>query len=192
MTDHPLRASDVLREGQPAGDAWPRRIRGEALLRMASPMLLRWRSAAPGRWLGRAQPALVTTIGLLYAGALALSLVAQATPPRFTLTLTAPAPGVAAVAWLQPGTILWDSGVRPGDRVLALDGRAPTSRDMGSWSGTRLLVRVGGAGGSHGAILLDAAALRQDRSAVPVLLLSPWFLLLGTLVVLRARRPDVG
>jgi len=156
-------------------------------------MLLRWRSAAPGRWLGRAQrrTTLVVTVGLLYATALMLSLVAQATPPRFTLTLTAAVPGEAAVAWLQPGNALWDHGVRPGDRVLALDGRAPTSRDTGSWSGTRLLVRVGGAEGSHGPILLNAAPW-QDRSTVPVLLLSPWFLLLGTLVVLRARRLDVA
>ncbi len=144
-------------------------------------------------WLWRAQwrATLVTTVGLLYATALMVSLVAQATPPRFTLALTASAPGEAAVAWLQPGNALWDHGVRPGDRVLALDGRVPTSRDTGSWSGTRLLVRVGGAEGSHGPILLNAAPW-QDRSTVPVLLLSPWFLLLGTLVVLRARRLDVA
>ena len=154
-------------------------------------MLLRWRSAAPGRRLGWAprRATLVVTVGLLYATALMVSLVAQATPARFTLVLTAPASGETVVAWLQPGASLWDSGVRPGDRVLALDGRAPTSRDTGAWSGTRLLVRMEG---GHGVALLDAAALRQARSAVPVLLLSPWFLLLGTLVVLRARRRDVG
>ncbi|MDQ2832022.1 MAG: hypothetical protein M3Y74_23610, partial [Chloroflexota bacterium] len=78
-------------------------------------------------------------------------------------------------------------GVRAGDRALTVDGRVPGYTLKGNAPIRRLTVRT-----RSGAVLvLDVGALRRGHSTWPVLLLSPWFLLLGTLVVLRAP-PTIG
>jgi hypothetical protein len=56
------------------------------------------------------------------------------------------------------------------------------------WTGER--VQVQSATGQT--ITVEAAMIRQGRDTWPLVLLSPWFLLLGTLVYLRAPHPAIG
>jgi len=110
------------------------------------------------------------------------------TPPRLSLALSVSATGHARVAWVMPGGALWDRGVRAGDAVLALNGRPPVHEDAGLWTGRRLRVRA-----ARGATVeVNAVTLPSGRATWPLLLLSPWFLLLATLVVLRAPQRNVG
>lgn len=134
-------------------------------------------------------PALVATLaGLAYAVVLALNLASLLAPPRLSLSLEVASPGRARVTWVLPGSRLWDRGVRPGSPVLTLDGRSPTRQDAGTWTGTRLLARDS----SGHLIRVAAASVRHGRQTWPLLLLSPLFLLFGTLIVLRASPPAVG
>lgn len=141
-------------------------------------------------WMGPVRPraALIALISAAYGLVLALNIVTLLEPPRLSLVLSVPASGQARVAWLLPGSTLWDDGVRRGDLVLALDRRRPAPRDAGIWTGERLRIRTG----AGATVAVDAGAIRSDRTTWPLLLLSPWFLLLGTLVLLRAPRPLVG
>jgi len=86
-----------------------------------------------------------------------------------------------------PGGDLWGQDVRAGDHVLTMDGRVPGHALEGNTPIRRLTVRTR----SGAVLILDVGALRRGHSTWPVLLLSPWFLLLGTLVVLRAP-PTIG
>lgn len=137
---------------------------------------------------GSARCALVTALGLAYVAVLAINLAILLAPPRLSLTLVVSPGGEARVGWVLPGGTLWEGGVRPGDRVLALDGRPPGIQDAGSWEGKGIVVRTrSGAGGPH-----HADAVRRGHDTWPLLVLSPWFFLLGILIFLRAPRPEVG
>lgn len=143
-----------------------------------------------GPWLTAASTRAVV-IGVVtsaYAVFLAFSIVTLAAPLRFSIGLSVPAAGRARIEWLLPGGRLWDAGIRSGDQVLALDRRPPQPRDNGMWAGTQLRVRTE----SGDTLTAKARLLPNDRTTWPLLLLSPWFLLLGTLVFLRARQPEVG
>jgi signal transduction histidine kinase len=142
-------------------------------------------ATAPG-WTGRlrTRTALVTGLSLAYAAVLGLGVAAQLSPPPFTLALAAPTAGSARIIWVLPGGSLWEAGIRQGDLVLALDGRPPTPRDADWWSGRGVRVRTG----AGEVVTLDAAAAYRGHVAWPLLLLSPWFYLLGTLVFLREPR----
>ena len=151
-----------------------------------------------GRWASLLQPrsihtrhtrtVLIALISAIYGTMLLLNGVTVLAPPRLYVSLDVPAPRQARVAWVRPGSALWDRGVRAGGRVLALDGRSPAPSDAGVWMGKRLVARR-----SDGrAIVIDAVALRQGHDTWPLLMLSPWFFLLGMLVFLRAPRPHVA
>ena len=140
--------------------------------------------------LGTSLPsAAVGAIGAIYALVLVLNIAALQRPPQFTLLLSGQMQGRLHVAWLPPGGTLWDRGLRAGDVVLALDGRRPAPRDAGLWTGSRVAVRVGAAGP---AVIVDARSMLPGHDSWPLLALSPWFLLLGSLVTLRTPRPAVG
>jgi signal transduction histidine kinase len=147
----------------------------------------RW-VVAGGIWSLRAPTAWVWLLGLAYGLILALNVATSLTPPRLSLALSVPTTGRARMAWVLPGGALWDQGVRAGDAVLALDGRPPARADTGLWSGRRLRVRTG----PRTTVEVDAARLPDARVTWPLLLLSPWFLLLATLIVLRAPCRAVG
>jgi len=131
----------------------------------------------------------IGAIGALYALVLVLNIAVLQRPPQLTALLSASTSGGLHVAWLHPGSTPWERGVRPGDQVLALDGRRPDPRDAGVWTGSRIAVRVGTGGP---AVVVDARSLLPGHDTWPLLALSPWFLLLGTLVALHAPRPEVG
>lgn len=128
-------------------------------------------------------------IGILYALVVLLNVASLQSSPHLTALLSVSASDRARVAWLLPGSTLWDRGVRAGDIVLALDSRRPAHRDAGIWTGSRLVVRTVAAGPP---LAIDAADISRGPATWPLLVLSPWFLLLGTLVALRAPRPSVG
>lgn len=132
--------------------------------------------------------ALVALISLAYGIALWASIMILLGPPRLFVVLDVQRAGSARIAWVRAGSNLWDQGVRSGDPVLRLDGRSPRSHDTGVWRGERLDVRQPG---GH-ATIVDAGIMQRGHNTWPLVLLSPWFLLLGTLVFLRARPPSVG
>src|SRR5947209_16901179 len=80
---------------------------------------------------------LVAVVSMAYGAVLLLNILTLLRPPRLWLMLAIPAAGRARVAWVLPGSTLWEDGVRPGDRVLAVDGHAPTLHDAGVWTGER-------------------------------------------------------
>ncbi|MDQ2743286.1 MAG: GAF domain-containing sensor histidine kinase [Chloroflexota bacterium] len=130
---------------------------------------------------------LVAATSLIYAAILSANIVLLLLPPRLTIALSTPLAGQAHVAWVLPGSLLWDRGVRMGDRILSVDGHAATQRDGGVRRVGEVVAQT-----AHGPLRVDAGALRRGREAWPLLVLSPWFLLVGTLIVLRTRRPNVG
>jgi len=145
-------------------------------------------AAWPRTGLTRPRLAAVALVGVVYSAILLLNIVALLETPQLSVVLSVPMSGPAHVVWLLPGSTLWDSGVRAGTPVLALDGRRPSPRDTGRWTGNQLRVRL--PAGSPTTIA--AASIRGSRVTWPLLVLSPWFLLLGTLVLLRAPRADIG
>ncbi len=151
------------------------------------PVARRWNAPRQLR-LTRAGSAWIWLPSLVYVLVLALNATAALTPPRLSLTLSVSATGHARVAWVMPGGALWDRGIRAGDVALALDGQTPIRGNAGVWTGQRVRVRT-----ERGAVVeVDAVSQSGGRVAWPMLLLSPWFLLLATLVVLRAPRRAVG
>jgi two-component system sensor histidine kinase ComP len=131
---------------------------------------------------------LIALISTLYLIVLVLNIITLLTTPRHSLVLTMPTPGEVRVDWLLPGGTLWEYGVRPDDRVLALDQQPPTQHNVGRWSGDRVLVRTT----TGDTVEVDSGMIREGRTTWPLLVLSPWFFLLGTLVYLRAPQPAVG
>ena len=146
--------------------------------------------SVPVRWSRRSstRATYLTLMSLAYAIVLALTLVTLLTPPRLSFVLATPSKGTAQVAWVLPSSRLWERGVRPGDNVLALDGRPPRPAQAGVWTGKNVVVRAG----DGSTIFIDAGTIRRDDTTWPLLLLSPWFLLLGSLVYLRAPYPAIG
>jgi len=137
--------------------------------------------------LRRARGAWIWGPSLVYALVLALNAISALTPARLSLALSVPAAGQARVSWVLPGGALWNRGVRAGDAVLTLDGRPPVPGDAGLWTGRQLRVHAGA-----GVIIEASPTASPARATWPMLLLSPWFLLLATLIVLRAPQRAIG
>ncbi len=154
---------------------------------MAAMIIGRHPALVPAWRLGRGRAALVAIVSLAFGIVFALNLLSLLTPPRLSFVLDASAAGQTRVAWVLSGGTLWGRGVRPGELVLALDGRAPRTGEAGLWVGARVIVRAP----SGRTAAVDARAI-QSGSTWPLLVLSPWFLLLGTLIVLRTPRLAVG
>lgn len=129
----------------------------------------------------------VTLISLVYVATLAASTLVLVSPPRLTVMLAAQRTGPVRVAGVLPGGTLWQRGVRAGDRVLALDDQAPGLAVPHTWHGAAARIRTG-----TGIVTITAASVPSGHDSWPLLLVSPWFLLLGTLVLLRAPDPAVG
>lgn len=147
----------------------------------------RWRVIGRAGASGRRQ-APILAVSLLYAAALVLALTSLLAPARLSLSLAGHPPETVRVAWLLPGGTLWERGVRPGDAVLALDGRAPGPQRLGTWHGTLVVARTA----TGNIVAADARAMKDVGEVWPLLLLSPWFQLLGTLIVARAIERSVG
>ncbi len=142
-------------------------------------------TSRPG-W-ARGRTLLVAATSLIYAAVLSANIVLLLLPPRLAIALSTPSAGQAHVAWVLPGSLLWDRGVRVGDRVLTVDGHVVTQRDGGFRRIEEVVAQT-----AHGSVRVDAGALRHGHQTWPLLVLSPWFLLVGTLIVLRTPRPNVG
>lgn len=155
---------------------------------MAVVRQLTWIPGASAARALRGGTPLLAASGAIYVLVLLVAICTLLIPPRLSLTLETGAHGQTSIAWVLPGGALWDQGVRAGADVRALDGAAPTRRDGGAWVGRRIRVQVP----HQGVKTLDARTLYSDVSTRPLLVLSPWVFLLGTLVVLRAARTDVG
>lgn len=138
-------------------------------------------------WPGR-RIVLVSLVSLVYAIVFLLNALTLLEPPHLFVVTAVSASGGVRIGWVRTGSDLWDRGIRSGDRVLALDGRRPSPHDAGIWTGQRLVVRRA----LGGTVTLDARALQRGHATWPLLVLSPFFFLLGTLVVLRARQPAIG
>ncbi|MGH2448636.1 MAG: GAF domain-containing sensor histidine kinase [Chloroflexota bacterium] len=130
---------------------------------------------------------LVITVGLLYCAILIASVALLLLPPRLPVTISTSSSGTASMAWVLPGSLLWDRGVRAGDQILALDGHRATRSDGGFRRVGELRVRT-----ARGTVHVDAGATRRGRATWALVVLSPWFLLFGTLIELRSPRPNIA
>lgn len=135
---------------------------------------------------------LVLASAVLYGITLLGGLATLTSPPTTSpstlwLDISRNPDGTLRVERVVPGGLLWTRGVAPGDKVIALDGRQPTSEDAGRWTGTSLRVET-----SRGVAQFDALALTAQHRTWPLLALSPLFFLLGMLVYLRASGPAIG
>jgi hypothetical protein len=128
---------------------------------------------------------IAVAVSLLYAAVLTLNVSVLLQPPRLSLELSNSSPGQSHIRWILPGGYLWSHAVRLGDQILLLDG-APVRNETGSWKGTSVVVRTG-----DRILRLESSALEHGRTTWPLTLLSPWFFLLGTVVLLRATPPTV-
>jgi len=131
---------------------------------------------------------MVVLVGLVYCVVWGFSGATLFQQPRLTFTLAVPTSRHGHVTWLLPGSTLWEHGVRAGDTVVSLDGHPPTSAEAGSWSGQR--VRIRDSAGTE--IVVVERTATDGRVAWPLLVLSPWFMLLGALILLRAPKPTTG
>lgn len=98
---------------------------------MATARIVEHRTAPVRIWRSYRRTMLIALVSVVYAITLALNSATLLTPPRLVLVLGTAGAGVVRIAWDRPGSALWDHGVRWGDRVLVLDGHAPTRRDTG-------------------------------------------------------------
>ncbi len=131
---------------------------------------------------------LMIVITLLYGAAATLGIRGLTSTPRLSLHISMPRAGETRVSWVLPGGNVWSLGIRSGDQVLALAGRPPTPAAVQAWSGRQLTVRTG-AGRN---VSLDVASIGRKSSTSSLLLLSPWFMLLGTLMYLRIAARRMG
>ncbi len=136
----------------------------------------------------RSHGVLAAAVGVVYGALLLFNVVVSLGAPRLSVVVAVPAAGMARVDWVRPGSTPWERGVRAGTPVLALDGRRPAPRDAGPWVGQRLQVLLP----ASGPTTISALSIGTNRVTWPLLVLSPWFFLLGTLVLLRSPRIDVG
>jgi len=141
-------------------------------------------------WRTHISATLIALVGLAYGAVLLLNVSYLLAPPRVSAVLSWSNGDRARIAWVRPGSALWDRGIRAGDVVQTVDTRPPRRGDIGIgeiWRGQRLVVRH-----ATGETVVDAAEVASGRTTWPLLLLSPWFFLFGLLVVLRAPTPLIG
>lgn len=134
---------------------------------------------------------LIVLVGLAFGAVFLLNVANLLAPPRVFAVLGWSTGDRARIAWVRPGSTLWDRGIRAGDVVQTVDGRPPRRGDRGLggiWRGRRLVVRQA----TGETVVVVAAEVAPARTTWPLLLLSPWFFLLGLLVVLRAPTPPIG
>lgn len=127
-------------------------------------------------------------IGLVYAAVTLAGLALLVAPARLTLGIAPASPTDVRVTWLQAGGSLWQAGVRVGDHVLDLNGQPPPPRGRALWVGRSARVRQGG----QRPRMVAAEHLQPYLVGWPLLVLSPWFVALGLLVLRRAPQPAVG
>lgn len=85
----------------------------------------RFQVPRPQRW----AVAAIVILGLVSLGDLSLAMAEQ--PPALGVRARQAGEGLI-VSWVQPGGLAWDVGVRPGDRIIAVDGRPVVATDTPS------------------------------------------------------------
>jgi len=144
-------------------------------------------------WRAHSDATLIALVGLAYGAVFLLNVAYLLAPPRVfaVLNWSNGNQTQTRIAWVRPGSTLWERGIRAGDVVQTLDGRPPVHGDGGIgeiWRGRRLAVRHA----TGETVVVDVAQVAPGRATWPLLLLSPWFFLLGLLVALRAPTPPIG
>jgi len=156
----------------------------------ASRLLVKCNHNLSGRllaWLPSRRVLVLGAVPALFAATMVAGIFVLLTPPRLLLNVEVAPGGVTRIAWLLPGGNLWDTGMRSGDPVLLLDGRAPGPWDGGSWTGHQAVVRE-----ADGRVVsADADTTGNTGGSWPLLVLSPWFFLFGVLVYLRAAQRSI-
>ena len=130
----------------------------------------------------------IALVSLAYLVAAGISAAAVTQPPQLAARLSVPAGRPASITWVVPGSTLWELGVREGDRVLRLNGFLPVRGAIEDWHGRTMLLRTK----SGALVAADAAKDMHGRETWPLLVSSPVFLLLASLILLRAPHPIEG
>ncbi len=136
-----------------------------------------WRVSLP-RW------GICAGLAILLLALGQLVLLAADTPPVLGIRATAYGTG-AAVEWVQPAGAAWDAGIRPGDTIVAVDGRAIGAAEAVTVMEARQIVAIRRDGATVTAttgMAPDTTARRQGA----FLLLATWFALVGGVTFILA------
>lgn len=147
-----------------------------------------WQSLA--FWLKQLfQSPLLPLASLGYLIILGFNILIMLAPPQLMLVLAASPSDNARIQWTVPGGVLWEQGVRAGDRVVSLEQQSPQAQqDTGLWFGQSLTVQT-----AQGKLMtFTAEMLRAGRNMWLLLMISPWFFWFGVLVHIRAQPRAVG
>ena len=129
-------------------------------------------------------------VSLLFSAIFALSFQSLTTPSSLFLFLSESDSDTTKVEveWVFPGGILWEFGVRPGDQVLMVDQQVPTPQDVLKQQWQSVVIKD-----SDGSIVaVDIRVNVNKQNTLPLLLISPIFLLFGVLIFLRAGQQSIS
>lgn len=142
----------------------------------------RLRQPGDQRWVAVA----VTVAALI--GLAQLSLAEPARPPRLGLQLAAEGERLVVVA-VHPGGLAWDAGIRPGETVVAYDGRPVTAAVDLATVAAAAAVHTESAAGVVTIASVGAARSDSNQRRVSFLVLAACFIVVGSVVfVLTADR----
>ncbi|MEM8533213.1 MAG: ATP-binding protein [Chloroflexota bacterium] len=125
-------------------------------------------------------------VSVLFSIIFIFSIQSLITTPALFLSLAEPDSETAKVEveYVFPGGILWEFGIRPGDQVLRIDQNVPTLLDSAKSQWQRATIQD-----SDGNIrTIDLQTNVHKQNTLPLLLISPVFLLFGVLIFLRSEQ----
>lgn len=92
------------------------------------------------------------------------------------------------VEWIFPGGGLWEVGIRPGYQVLMVDGQVPTPQDSLKQQWQSAVIQDD----NGNSLTIDIQTNAHKQNTLPLLLISPIFLLFGVLIFLRSRQRSIS
>lgn len=129
-------------------------------------------------------------VSILFSIVFILSIQSLITTPSLFLSLSEPDSETAKVEveYVFPGGILWVFGIRPGDQVLLIDQNTPTLQDSAKSQWQSAIIQD-----SDGNIrIIDLQTNVHKQNTLPLLLISPIFLLFGVLIFLRSEQKAIS
>lgn len=121
------------------------------------------------------------SVALLALGSLALA--ATDAPPRLGVRATG-RDGQVVLTWVQPAGLAWDVGLRPGDVVVSIDGRAAAG---GARAAAASELTTRGPSGTMTIATTREAGATADQRQGAFLFLALWFALVGGAAFVLAR-----
>lgn len=132
---------------------------------------------------GRLVIAAIVIVGLVILGQ--VSLAATHHQPWLGVRVTDTG-GQLSVTWVQPASLAWDAGVRPGDTIIAVDGRPVRSSDSAATIDGASFVRAQSATDKTVDASIDASVTISQQRRVIFLAIAMCFLTVSSTVFVLA------